>query len=956
MAEGETVSWDPAEASDAIGVLSTYEELGSIGKTSCAMVRTDRPWELDIDAIVLSYGTIPGSLADAVQDQFPDADWGSIPLSRLTPAAPFLLDIPGSRHRSRLRMAVAATTHPDGKESSSPTPQTVGEATVTAIEVAAQAGATAIGMPVLGTGALHLSVDDVAEVVVPAVARMLDETPDTAVRRLVLFFQDQHSAEIIRSLWGAVAARLGRGATLAGGFSTERVDPNVGIQVAGDQLGVAPYVSMLATVIADRNTPLPLSVGIFGEWGSGKSTFMGMLRHQVAELAGAANSTYCDKIAQIGFNAWHYADSNLWASLADEIFRQLAGPGPSGEERRQLLRDKLATGLDQWQELETARRRAEETTARLQASVDAAEATRERTSRDLIVAMKGSAVFNRKLDALWSRLGIRDQIAQGRLLAEQMRGTLHEADALRRAPHDRRGRLTIVVSAVVLVLCVVIAVFAPELRLWLAGVVAAVATAVGTYGIPAMNRARAGLRALRELSEDLHAGVDRASRERVAAEVSEQVRSLRRAEAEQRLAEARLEEVVSHVGEVERQRAELSSARRLYAFLAERAQAEPYQRNLGLISTIRKDFEQLVTLMNDARDHPDMHPELPAPVERIVLYIDDLDRCNPRQVVQVLEAVHLLLALDLFVVVVGVDPRWLLRSLCSHYDEVLDGAGSSVSREPDSWRVTPEDYLEKILNIPLVLPGMPSGSLSSLLRSLVEEGTPTQQVAAQPSGRGIVESRMSGTSDAGAPEIETGSEVDVQQRPQVGDSTPRPLTEPELELLSELDFLVDTPREAKRLFNLYRMVRATRDLSVASRFLGDDGGTGEFQAVVVLLGLLTAHGRLLGSVLDSPPDPDTAVLGGLMCRQPETAWVSFVHDLDPVRFGHGWANRIVGSLSDPQVAEWSRLYCGLTRVCSSVTLNDLSSFQAWVPRIRRFSYVLPPAETVSPRCRTADQR
>jgi hypothetical protein len=32
--------------------------------------------------------------------------------------------------------------------------------------------------------------------------------------------------------------------------------------------------------------------------------------------------------------------------------------------------------------------------------------------------------------------------------------------------------------------------------------------------------------------------------------------------------------------------------------------------------------------------------------------------------VELLEAVHLLLAVDLFVVVVAVDPRWLLRSLC----------------------------------------------------------------------------------------------------------------------------------------------------------------------------------------------------------------------------------------------------------------------------------------------------
>ena len=51
-----------------------------------------------------------------------------------------------------------------------------------------------------------------------------------------------------------------------------------------------------------------------------------------------------------------------------------------------------------------------------------------------------------------------------------------------------------------------------------------------------------------------------------------------------------------------------------------------------------------------------------SPIERIILYIDDLDRCPPKRVVEVLEAVHLLLAFDLFVVVVAVDARWLERS------------------------------------------------------------------------------------------------------------------------------------------------------------------------------------------------------------------------------------------------------------------------------------------------------
>jgi hypothetical protein len=62
-------------------------------------------------------------------------------------------------------------------------------------------------------------------------------------------------------------------------------------------------------VIARTETPLPLSIGLFGAWGSGKSYFMGLLRDRVKALAASASTDYHHDIVQIGFNAWSYADS-----------------------------------------------------------------------------------------------------------------------------------------------------------------------------------------------------------------------------------------------------------------------------------------------------------------------------------------------------------------------------------------------------------------------------------------------------------------------------------------------------------------------------------------------------------------------------------------------------------------------------------------------------------------------
>ncbi|WP_238815822.1 P-loop NTPase fold protein [Nocardia brasiliensis] len=167
------------------------------------------------------------------------------------------------------------------------------------------------------------------------------------------------------------------GITLSGGMASDLVDPNDGLPLPSDQLGFAPYVSMLATVIADRTTSLPLSIGVFGEWGSGKSTFMAMPHERIRLLAGS-DATYCAHIAQIGFNSWHYADTNLWASFGDEIFRRLAGPDIDPKEQAKQIRREIAAHLGQRDQLTLATQQA--TATRLRAAVDRATANRETTS------------------------------------------------------------------------------------------------------------------------------------------------------------------------------------------------------------------------------------------------------------------------------------------------------------------------------------------------------------------------------------------------------------------------------------------------------------------------------------------------------------------------------------------------------------------------------------------------
>jgi len=79
---------------------------------------------------------------------------------------------------------------------------------------------------------------------------------------------------------------------------------------------------------------------------------------------------------------------------------------------------------------------------------------------------------------------------------------------------------------------------------------------------------------------------------------------------------------------------------------------------------------------------------------RIVLFVDDLDRCPPDKVVEMLEALQLLVKTRLFVVVVALDMRYVTLALEKEYKGILE-----AGRHPSGL-----DYLEKIIQLPYQLP------------------------------------------------------------------------------------------------------------------------------------------------------------------------------------------------------------------------------------------------------------
>lgn len=83
-----------------------------------------------------------------------------------------------------------------------------------------------------------------------------------------------------------------------------------------DALHRAELARQLAGMLASSEQQTPLTIGVFGPWGSGKSTFMALMREELAN--DGSPFLFAD------FNAWAYeATDNLAAGLAQETVNAL---------------------------------------------------------------------------------------------------------------------------------------------------------------------------------------------------------------------------------------------------------------------------------------------------------------------------------------------------------------------------------------------------------------------------------------------------------------------------------------------------------------------------------------------------------------------------------------------------------------------------------------------------------
>jgi hypothetical protein len=577
------------------------------------------------------------------------------------------------------------------------------------------------------------------------------------------------------------------------------------LAVGDDLLDADRDAQALASLIASAELIPPLAVGLFGAWGSGKSFVLNRIAAFLEQLTGpAAPGGYLRHVKVVPFNAWHYAETNLWASLVDEVLVKIGPAGkvrPSAEvsqanieaARAESDAENLAGEVaDTERDLRRALRRQAQRRRRTWLLAAAALA--------VIAGAAAVGVFYGpgRLVAGWTvaitlLASASAALAEARKIRSQASEVIQAGRQAKDAAAEAFGRLTGAAEAEVI---------------------------------------RKAGRDLRERQHQLDLARQEASRLRARADELGELAS-----------SSSLGSVLSRLASVSEYRDQLSLVTRTRERFAaiDRAVAEGRQARSGAVNQRGVPGPEQTSMEPVNTDRQNSAPDK-TQLERVVVIIDDLDRCPPEKVVEVLEAVHLLFDFAMFVVIIAVDTRWLAQSLRIRYRRLLGSTETAAS----------SDYLEKIIQIPLNLLPLSETQTQAMISGLV--GSSRQPLTTPTTGRAEAEMDRPDADQAEGDQVTADNaaarRARTPRRSPSGLSAEILRTTPkEADAMSEMAAMVGTtPRTVKRFVNTYRLLKARADDPEEFDATSEDG-LGDHQVVAFLLALVTGHAELARRLL-----------------------------------------------------------------------------------------------------------
>ena len=107
--------------------------------------------------------------------------------------------------------------------------------------------------------------------------------------------------------------------------------------------------------------------------------------------------------------------------------------------------------------------------------------------------------------------------------------------------------------------------------------------------------------------------------------------------------------------------------------------------------------------------------------ERIVILIDDLDRCLPQHIIDNLEAIKLFLNVEKTAFIIAADQNIVSNAIMRQYGEKL-----GIQKRGESARSIGEDYMDKFIHIPYTIPKLSDQEVESYVTLLLCESVLSQ--------------------------------------------------------------------------------------------------------------------------------------------------------------------------------------------------------------------------------------
>jgi hypothetical protein len=631
-----------------------------------------------------------------------------------------------------------------------------------------------------------------------------------------------------------------------------------------DYLDINQDVLAFAKIMSAKSFTPPLAIALFGQWGSGKSFFMNKLKDQIDRLSVIDERIYCKGIAHVHFNAWSYLDANLWAGLVSKIFEGLheyISNDDLAKDEKDSIKKELSNQLNVTQE---EIRLLEKQKTAVNEQIKDLSQQKEQLTRILNDNIK--AIENKSLkdiiDKIDLEFNINEKITKAlnenksyKETAEELKKIIPEKywqnpselyNQVRSKQtflkeffnRDKIGSNLFWLCLILIIIFITPAILnifseflknvnfiIPQAGLSVLIIIGSVWKRAEIIYIKLQPIVAAFWNIKTDYEKQVEEALFKYDQEEKALKLK-----IDQGRAELEVISEKVQQANTIKIDLEFRINNALATEALYSFIEKRSNSEDYKKYLGIVSIIRKDFEILSSLFLEHNNEnvvaEEFRQKFDKPLERIILYVDDLDRCPEDRVVEVLEAVNLLMAFPLFIVVVGVDPRWVKNALIKKYQLQFAGYinGDKISKETEI--IEASNYLEKIFQIPFHLKEATDKSVKHMLKTLSEPKYNAQESDSE------VESLSSSEndnirSDSTNITFDNKSITFTQNEKQANTSSEPTinvlehliLTEIEIKLMQDLSEIIgNNPRAIKRFVNIYQIVRAHEGLDIDNEF------------------------------------------------------------------------------------------------------------------------------------------